>query len=121
MHPRPRTALVKELHVTLGLALSCFYVNFLFWIDAHETRPPVISLHFSPSEISRFKVYKTQKQPVHVSRQVAFLVVVFVDFRTCQDYFIHFEQSRSLGRAKVGDPQEKTPDHPQAELGLSHT
>ena len=32
-----------------------------------------------------------------------------------QDYFTHFEP-----RANTGDPQEKTRDHPQAELGLSH-
>ena len=37
-----------------------------------------------------------------------------------QDYFTHFEPSQSLGGAKTGDPQEKTPDHLQAELGLSH-
>ena len=36
-----------------------------------------------------------------------------------QDYFNHFEQSQSLGGEKMGDPREKTPDHPQAELGLS--
>ena len=35
-------------------------------------------------------------------------------------YFTHFELSQLLGRAKMGDPQEKPPDHPQAELGLSH-
>ena len=27
---------------------------------------------------------------------------------------------QALGGAKIGDSQEKTPDHPQAELGLSH-
>ena len=37
-----------------------------------------------------------------------------------QDYFTHFEPSQSLGGAKMGDPREKTPEHPQAELGLSH-
>ena len=26
----------------------------------------------------------------------------------------------SLGGAKTGDPREKSPDHPEAELGLSH-
>ena len=39
---------------------------------------------------------------------------------THQDYFTHFEPSQSLGGANTGDPQEKTPDHPQAEIGLSH-
>ena len=38
----------------------------------------------------------------------------------CQDYFTHFEPSQSLGGAKTGDPREKPPDHPQAQLGLSH-
>ena len=42
-----------------------------------------------------------------------FLYVFFI-------YFTHFEQSQSVGGAKTGDPREKTPDHPQAELGLSH-
>ena len=37
-----------------------------------------------------------------------------------QDYFTHFEPSQLLGGAKMGDPREKTPEHPQAELGLSH-
>ena len=37
-----------------------------------------------------------------------------------QDYFTHFEQSQLLGDAKMGDPREKPPDQPQAELGLSH-
>ena len=37
-----------------------------------------------------------------------------------QDYFIHFVPSQLLGGAKKGDPREKPPDHPQAELGLSH-
>ena len=37
-----------------------------------------------------------------------------------QDYFTHFEPSQSLGGAKTGDPREKPPGHPQAELDLSH-
>ena len=37
-----------------------------------------------------------------------------------QDYFTHFEPSQSLGGAKMGDPREKPPDHPQAKLSLSH-
>ena len=37
-----------------------------------------------------------------------------------QDYFTHFEPSQSVGGAKTGDPREKIPDHPQAELGLPH-
>ena len=28
-----------------------------------------------------------------------------------QDYFAHFESSKSFGGAKTGDPREKTPDH----------
>ena len=38
----------------------------------------------------------------------------------CQDYFTHVEPSQLKGGAKTGDPLENTPDHPQAELGLSH-
>ena len=50
-----------------------------------------------------------------------FLFIFFyLGFTTHQDYFTHFEPSQSLGGAKTGDPREKTPDHPQAELGLSH-
>ena len=37
-----------------------------------------------------------------------------------QDYFTLFELSQSFGGAKTGDLREKPPDHPQAELGLSH-
>ena len=49
-----------------------------------------------------------------------FLVVVVVGGTARQDYFIHFEPSQSLDAAKTGDPQNKPPCHPQAELGLSH-
>ena len=38
----------------------------------------------------------------------------------CQNYFTHFELSQLLGGTKTGDPREKTPGHPQAELGLYH-
>ena len=41
-------------------------------------------------------------------------------FTARQDYFTHFEPSQSPGGAKTGDPRLKPPDHPQAELGLSH-
>ena len=41
-------------------------------------------------------------------------------FTARQDYFTHSEPSQLLGGAKMGDPREKTPNHPQAELGLSH-
>ena len=41
-------------------------------------------------------------------------------FTARQDYFTHFEPNQSLGGAKMGDPREKNPDHPQTELGLSH-
>ena len=45
-----------------------------------------------------------------------------VDVTARQDYFTHFEPRRSVGEAKMGDPRKKinAPDHPQAELGLSH-
>ena len=32
----------------------------------------------------------------------------------------HFEPGQLVGGAKTRDPREKTPDHPQAEQGLSH-
>ena len=41
-------------------------------------------------------------------------------FTAHQVDFTHFEPSQSLGEDKTGDPTRKTPDHPQAELGLSH-
>ena len=37
-----------------------------------------------------------------------------------QHYFTHFERNQTSDGVKTGDPQEKTPDHLQAELGLSH-
>ena len=40
---------------------------------------------------------------------------------TARQDFTHFEHSQLLGAAKTGDPREKPPDHPQAELGLSRT
>ena len=33
-----------------------------------------------------------------------------------QDYFTHFEQNQSVGGAKMGDPQEKPPDHRKQNL-----
>ena len=51
---------------------------------------------------------------------VCFLLFFYLGFMACQDIFTHFEPSLLLGGAKMGDPQEKTPDHQQAELGLSH-
>ena len=41
-------------------------------------------------------------------------------FMAREYYFTHFEPSQLLSGAKTGDLQEKRPDHPQAELGLSH-
>ena len=37
-----------------------------------------------------------------------------------QDYFTHFEPNQSVSGAKIWDPRETLPDHPQAELSLSH-
>lgn len=51
---------------------------------------------------------------------MADLFIFYLGFTARQDYFTHFEPSQSLGGAKTGDPREKPPDHPQAELGLSH-
>ena len=38
-----------------------------------------------------------------------------------QDYFTYFEPSQSLDAVKTGDPQDKPPGHPQADLGLCPT
>ena len=57
-------------------------------------------------------------------KKVLVTVILFVffwidlGFTTHQDYFICFESV--YGGAKTGDPWEKTPDHPQAELDLCH-
>ena len=48
------------------------------------------------------------------------ILISDLGFTARQDYFIHFEQSQLLCGAKTGDPREKPPDHPQAELRLSH-
>ena len=48
------------------------------------------------------------------------LFFFYLVFTARQDYFTHFEPSQSIGGAKTEDPQEKSPEHPQAELGLSH-
>ena len=60
----------------------------------------------------------------HSTAGIAFF---YLGFSACQDYFTHFyfthyfdEPSQSLGGAKMGDPREKPPDHPQAEFGLSN-
>ena len=45
---------------------------------------------------------------------------IIPDFTARQDYFTHFEPGQSKGGAKTGDPRQKPPDHPQAELGFSH-
>ena len=48
------------------------------------------------------------------------LYFFYLGFTARQDYFTHFEPSQSVGGAKTGDLREKPPDHPQAELGMSH-
>ena len=53
-------------------------------------------------------------------RMFFFFFFFFLELTACQDYFIYFEPSQSLGGTKMGDPREKPPDHPQAELSLSH-
>ena len=61
----------------------------------------------------------TQRAEYLISFYKSFKCLLFFSFMACQDYFIHFELSQSVGGAKMGDPWEKTPDHPQAELSLS--
>ena len=60
---------------------------------------------------------------------ILFFVVVVVFFLllfffclgfTQKNYFTYFEPSQSWGGEKTEDPHEKPPDHPQAELWLSH-
>ena len=41
-------------------------------------------------------------------------------FTARQDYFSNFEPSQTIGGVKMGPAQEKPPDHPKAELSLSH-
>ena len=41
----------------------------------------------------------------------------YLGFTACPDYFTHFEPNQSQGGEIL---EKKTPDHPQAELGLSH-
>ena len=47
--------------------------------------------------------------------RIFFFFHFYLGFRARQDYF---QPSQSWGGAKMGDPWEKTSDHPQAELGL---
>ena len=47
------------------------------------------------------------------------ILLCYFGLTTRQVYFTHFEPSQLVGGVKTGDPQEKPPDHPQAELGLS--
>ena len=47
-------------------------------------------------------------------------ILFYLGFMARQDYFTHFEPSQSVGGVKTGDPREKPPDHPQAELRLHH-
>ena len=57
----------------------------------------------------------------YLGSEILFLFIFFhLGFTACQDYFTYFEHCQSLCGAKTGDPREKTPDHPQTELGLSH-
>ena len=58
----------------------------------------------------------------NISTQIFIYVLFGVGVRITarEDNFTHFETSQSVGGAKTGDPLEKPPDHPQAELCLSH-
>ena len=60
--------------------------------------------------------------PFNAVKKITQYFFLFFDlgFTARQDYFTHFEPSQSLGGAKTWDPQETTPDHPLAELGLSY-
>ena len=69
-------------------------------------------------DVDRTRVKNNKK--LTVALLVLSVYFFYLGFMACQDYFTHFEPSQSLGGAKTGDPREKTPDHPQAQLGLSH-
>ena len=43
----------------------------------------------------------------------------YLGFTPRQDYSTYFEQCQLQGGAKMGDPQEKPPEHMQAQLGSS--
>ena len=47
-------------------------------------------------------------------------IFVYLNFTARQDYFTHFQTSQSLDGRKREIPEKKPPDHPPAELGLSH-
>ena len=55
-----------------------------------------------------------------ISLITTYFFVFDLGFTTRQNHFTHFEPNQSFGGAKTGDTQEKAPNHPQAELGLSH-
>ena len=60
---------------------------------------------------------------IFVNAKLVFLCLFYLGFTAHQDNFTHFEPSQLLGLrwGKNGRfPKKKTPDHPQAELGLSH-
>ena len=68
-----------------------------------------------------FSHIKSKTGPVNF-RVISDYFFFYLAFKARQDYFTHFgfEQSQSLGGLESGDPREKTPDHPQAEISLSH-
>ena len=56
---------------------------------------------------------------VELIQKVHFGLIFDFGSTALQDYFTHCEPNSLLGWTKVGDPQEKTPAHLQAELDLS--
>ena len=89
---------------------------------AFELNAPRNEVNFYHLE-TRFKKSPVQSTLISVTSETQIrscIVFFYLGLTARQDYFTHFEQSQSIGCAKTGDPREKPPDHPQAELGLSH-
>ena len=61
---------------------------------------------------------RNQKYLTYETYQKCYIFVGEV--RALQDYFTYFELNQSLDGTKTRDPSETPPDHPQAELDLSH-
>ena len=66
-------------------------------------------------------VYLAKPEPLKVLAVIktGYFYIFFIWVLRPVKIITHFEPSQLLGGVKMGDPGEKTPDHPQAELGMS--
>ena len=88
------------------------------WLDASKSNN---SSHFVKSWVLKSWSTVLQFFPGDSCHNWWFFFFFFdLGFTAHQDYFAHFQLSQSQGGAKTGDPWEKPPYHPQADLGLSH-